>query len=343
LGVTAALAIEGATVRFDDVAALAGVDLSVARGEVVAVLGPSGSGKSTLLRAVAGLQQLDTGTISLGGRDLTGVPPHRRGVGLMFQDHALFPHRDVAGNVGFGLRMQGRPAPEVATRVSALLDLVDLPGFHHRRVQTLSGGEQQRVALARALAPEPEVLLLDEPLGALDRTLREHLVTELRSLFTRLGLTVVAVTHDHAEAFSIADRVVVMDAGQVLQEGTPARVWERPRTRRVAQLLGFANIVDVEVVAGQAVTAWGTVSLADVPDGPATVLIPPAAVRLGGSTDGVRGTVVACTFAGDRTSVRVDVDGAPLLDALLPTGAAPGPGEVTYISIKADAAVLLGP
>lgn len=342
MGVTAALSVQGATVRFGEVTALAGVDLAVERGEVVAVLGPSGSGKSTLLRSVAGLQALTAGTVLLGGRNLAGVPPHRRGVGLMFQDHALFPHRDVAGNVAFGLRMQGRPAPEVATRVEALLELVELPGFGHRRIHTLSGGEQQRVALARALAPEPEVLLLDEPLGALDRTLREHLVNELRALFTRLGLTVVAVTHDQAEAFSIADRVAVMDGGGILQEGTPARVWGQPATRRVAQLLGFANVVDVDVVAGRSSTPWGELSLEGAPDGAATVLIRPAGVRLNRSTDGVAGTVVACTFAGDRTSVRVDVDGAPPLDALVPTSAAPSVGEVVHLAIDADAAVTLG-
>lgn len=339
---TSLLSIQGATVRFGGKVALDGIDLSVARGEVVAVLGPSGSGKSTLLRVVAGLQQLDAGTVLLGGRDLAGVPPHRRGVGLMFQDHALFPHRDVAGNIAFGLRMQGRPPREVAVRVQELLELVDLEGFGHRRIQTLSGGEQQRVALARALAPQPEVLLLDEPLGALDRTLREHLATELRALFTRLGLTVVAVTHDQGEAFSLADRVVIMDAGTILQAGTPASVWDRPLTGRVAQLLGFANIVEVDVVAGRAATPWGEISLSMAADGVATVLIRPSGVRLGAPAGGVRGTAIACTFAGDRTTVRVGVDGAPPIDALVPTGAAPLPGEMVRISIDADATVLLG-
>jgi thiamine transport system ATP-binding protein len=238
--------------------------------------------------------------------------------------------------------MQGRPTNEVTARVGTLLDLVDLPGYGHRRIQTLSGGEQQRVALARALAPEPDVLLLDEPLGALDRTLREHLVGELRALFTHLGLTVVAVTHDHGEAFSLADRVVVMDAGAVLQEGTPAHVWGHPRSRRVAQLLGFANIVDVQVEGGQARTPWGAICVPQAPDGVATVLIRPAGVRLDGPPGAAQGAVVACTFAGDRTTVRVEVDGALPIDALVATSAAPGPGDVVRLSIDPDAAVLLG-
>ncbi|MFZ6002822.1 MAG: ABC transporter ATP-binding protein [Actinomycetota bacterium] len=337
----AAVEVEGATVRFGAVVALDHVDLSVRRGEVVAVLGPSGSGKSTLLRAIAGLQPLDGGTIALGGRNMEGVPPHKRGVGLMFQDHALFPHRDVAGNIAFGLRMQRRPQSQTLERVERLLEMVDLEGFGRRRVQSLSGGEQQRVALARALAPEPAVLLLDEPLGALDRTLRDHLVAELRALFSTLGLTVVAVTHDQNEAFSLADRVAVMDAGSVLQSGAPADLWERPRSKRVARLLGFANLIDVQVVGGRANTPWGELRLA-VPDGPATALIRPAGISLD-APGGVGATAVATTFLGDRTTVKVAVDGAPPLEALVSTGSAPGPGQHVTVAIDPAAVVPLAP
>lgn len=232
------LDVVDATVRFGGAVALEALDLHLDAGDVAVVLGPSGSGKSTLLRAIAGLQPLDRGQVLLGGVDQRGVPSHRRGVGLMFQEHALFPHRDVAGNIGFGLRMQKRPGAEIARRVAELLEMVDLPGFGDRPIHTLSGGEQQRVALARALAPEPAVLLLDEPLGALDRILREGLTNELRALFGRLDLTVVAVTHDHAEAFALADRLLVIDRGRALQSGVADEVRRRPASERVAQLLG---------------------------------------------------------------------------------------------------------
>jgi thiamine transport system ATP-binding protein len=341
--VSAPVALEGATVRFGATVALDHVDLAVADGEVVAVLGPSGSGKSTMLRAVAGLQRLDEGRVRLDGRDVTDVPPHRRGVGLMFQDHALFPHQDVAGNVAFGLRMQGLPARQIVPRVAELLELVDLPGFGPRSIATLSGGEQQRVALARALAPEPAVLLLDEPLGALDRTLREHLLAELRSLFTRLGLTVVAVTHDQGEAFSLADRVVVMDAGRVLQAGPPAELWDAPASRRVARLLGFANLVDVSVLGGRARTPWGEVGVPGWADGAATLLIRPAAVRLGAPGGGVAGVVASATFAGERTTVRISVDGAPPLEAEVPSITMPRPGQAVAVTIAASGVVPLAP
>jgi len=228
---------------YDDVAALDGVDLDVAAGSVVSVLGPSGSGKSTLLRVVAGLEPSASGTVFWADEDLTRVPPHRRRFGLMFQDHALFPHRDVGDNVGFGLRMQRLPRAEVERRAGAALARVGLAGFDHRRVHELSGGEQQRVALARAIAPEPRLLMLDEPLGSLDRELRDRLMVELRTLFVELGLTALFVTHDHDEAFAIADRVVIMRAGSIEQYGLPEQVWQHPATEFTARFLGFVNTV----------------------------------------------------------------------------------------------------
>ncbi len=214
--------------------------------EVVCVLGPSGSGKSTLLRAIAGLEVPAAGSVRWDGDDLTGIAPHRRHFGLMFQDHALFPHRDVLGNVEFGLRMQHLPAAAVNSEARGALARVGLAGFEHRRVRELSGGEQQRVALARALAPDPRLLMLDEPLGSLDRELRERLAAELRSLFVSLGVTALFVTHDQDEAFALADRVVVMRAGRIEQVGPPEEVWRRPATEFTARFLGFANVVDVE-------------------------------------------------------------------------------------------------
>lgn len=258
------LTLESATVRFGRRTALDAVDLEVADHEIVCVLGPSGSGKSTLLRVVAGLQPLDGGRVLLDGADQAGVPVHRRGLGLMFQDHQLFPHRDVGANVAFGLRMHGAARAERERKVEGLLGLVGLPGAGRRAVAALSGGEQQRVALARALAPSPKLLMLDEPLGQLDRSLRERLVVELRTLFGRLGTTVLAVTHDQGEAFALADRVVVMRDGRIAQAGTPMEVWQRPASAFVARFLGFDNVVDAEVTGAVADTAWGKVA---VPEG----------------------------------------------------------------------------
>lgn len=232
------LRIEDIAVRFGTQAALDGVTLELAEGEVVAVLGPSGSGKSTLLRVVAGLQRPDHGRILLDGRDLASVPPHRRGIGMVFQDHALFHHRDVAGNVAFGPRMRGDPPDSIERRVRELLDLVGLPGFDNRSLATLSGGELQRVALARALAPEPRVLLLDEPLGSLDRRLRDRLLADLERLFAELEVTALYVTHDQAEAFALGDRVSVLRDGRIAQTATPDALWARPADEDIARFLG---------------------------------------------------------------------------------------------------------
>ena len=234
------LRLDHVSVRHDDATtdALHDVSIELAAGEVLAVLGSSGSGKSTLLRAIVGLDALSAGRVLLDGADLTGVPTHRRGIGLMFQDHVLFPHLDVADNVAFGLRMQRVARPAREHRVAELLDLVGLAGFGDRAVTSLSGGERQRVALARALAPEPAVLLLDEPMGSLDRSLRERLVDDLGALFDELGTTAVMVTHDHVEATALGDRLVVLDAGVIVQQGTPQSVAAAPLDTHIARLMG---------------------------------------------------------------------------------------------------------
>lgn len=219
------------------------VDLDVAPGEVVAILGPSGCGKSSLLRAVAGLEPVAGGRVLWDGADVAGVPVHRRGFGLMFQDGQLFAHRDVAGNVEYGLRMQRVPRAQRRARVAELLDVVGLPGSGARSVATMSGGERQRVALARALAPQPGLLLLDEPLSALDRALRERLAADLRSALVETGTTALFVTHDHDEAFTVADRVAVMSGGRLLQVDSPARLWSAPAGREVAEFLGYQAFV----------------------------------------------------------------------------------------------------
>ena len=238
------LGLEDVRVSFDGTGALAGVKLEVASGETLALLGPSGCGKTTLLRAVAGLQPLDAGRITVDGDDLAGVPPHARRIGLMFQDHVLFPHKDVTGNVAFGMRMAGATGAEISQRVRELLDLVGLPNAGARAVQTLSGGEQQRVALARALAPAPRALLLDEPLGSLDGPLRDRLVEDLRTLFDHLGLTVLYVTHDVGEAFALGHRVAVMRDGRIVQVATPDDLWTRPADVWVARFLGLRNVLE---------------------------------------------------------------------------------------------------
>ncbi len=328
---TTLLELDGVRVRFDDPPhrALDGVDLAVGEHQTVCVLGPSGSGKSTLLRAVAGLQPLAAGTVRLAGHDQAGVPAHRRGVGLMFQDHQLFPQHDVGRNIAFGLRVRRTPRARAERRVAELLDLVGLPGAERRPVASLSGGEQQRVALARSLAPGPRLLMLDEPLGALDRTLRERLVVELRQLFRRLGTTVLAVTHDQGEAFALADRVVVMRDGRVAQEGTPAEVWQRPADEFTARFLGFGNVAEAVVRDGVAETPWGEVPVPDgTPAGPCRLLVRPSGVTLTGPEDGTgpRCTVRARTFRGDHVVLLLDPERGPRLEATAPLRSAPPEG-----------------
>ena len=224
------LRVGGVSVRFGDRQVLDAVGLHVPPGEVVCLLGPSGSGKSTLLQVVAGLREPDAGRVSWEGADLAGVPPHRRRFGLVFQDPLLFPHLDVGGNIGYGLRIAGVPRPEVTDRVEDLLGLVELPGYARRSVATLSGGEAQRVALARSLAPRPRLLLLDEPFGALDRELRDRLAVDVRALLHRLGTPAIHVTHDLAEAELVGDRVVrLAELGQAFgrASGRPAAPGEQ--------------------------------------------------------------------------------------------------------------------
>jgi thiamine transport system ATP-binding protein len=309
------LRVEGVTVRFDGSAAVDGASLEVDRGEIVAVLGPSGSGKTTLLRVVAGLQAPDSGRVLLDGVDLAGTAPHRRGIGLVFQDHALFPHRDVAGNVSFGLRMRGDPPGRVAGRTAEVLDLVGLTGFEHRSVGLLSGGEQQRVALARALAPEPRVLLLDEPLGSLDRRLRDRLLEDLGQLFDELGVTAMYVTHDQTEAFTLGDRVAVMRTGGVVQVATPDALWSHPADADVARFLGLANVDGGEVVRPEAVT-----------------------VRV--SPDG-NGTVESAVRTGPLVRLRVALDDGRALEAAVAAVDHPAPGDRVDVTIDPEGIVRL--
>ena len=238
--------IEGLTKRFGAITAVDGIDLEIRRGELCALLGGSGCGKTTLLRMLAGFETPDSGRIVIDGQDMTGVPPYRRPVNMMFQSYALFPHMDVAANVGYGLRRDGVAAPEIAKRVAEALEQVKLADHAARRPAQLSGGQRQRVALARALVKRPKLLLLDEPLAALDRKLREGTRFELVRLQEELGLTFVMVTHDQEEAMSMATRLAVMNAGRVAQTGTPHEIYERPATRFVADFIGIANILQAD-------------------------------------------------------------------------------------------------
>src|SRR5690606_24218116 len=236
------LLVKDLTVRFGETVAVDDVTLELPRGQVLAVLGPSGCGKSTLLRAIAGLEHLDDGTVSVDGQDLAGVPTHKRGFALMFQDGQLFQHLSVGDNIAYPLRLRGVPAARRRARVTELLELVGLPGYADRRPATLSGGEQQRVALARSLAAEPRLLLLDEPLSALDRSLRERLAADLREIRVATGTTALFVTHDHGEAFTIADQVAVMFRGRVGQQGPTLEVWRSPVDEEVARFLGYRRV-----------------------------------------------------------------------------------------------------
>jgi thiamine transport system ATP-binding protein len=285
------------------------VSLDVAPGERLALLGPSGAGKSTILRVVAGLQQPSTGRVLLDERDVTHVPPHRRGIGLVFQDAALFPHRDVAGNVGFGPRVAGLDVEERARRVRDALELVGLGGTGRRDVTTLSGGEAQRIALARALAPRPAVLLLDEPLGALDGPLRLRLQNDLRALFEQLALTVVHVTHDVGEAFALGDRVAVLRAGCLAQVAAPDELWARPADDWVARFLGMRNVTR---------------------NGDRATILRPEAVRV---TSGADAVVVSADRDGPVVRLRLLRDDGSELDAVAVGVDAPAVGARVGVDV----------
>ena len=238
------LRLRGVTRRFGEVTAVAGIDLDIYRGELFALLGGSGSGKTTLLRMLAGFERPDSGTITLDGEDLLAMPPYERPVNMMFQSYALFPHMTVAENIAYGLRREGLPRAEIAARVAEALELVQLVGLERRRPAALSGGQRQRVALARCLVKRPKLLLLDEPLGALDKSLREATQFELVNIQERTGTTFIMVTHDQEEAMTMASRIAVMAEGRLAQVGTPAEVYEYPASRFVAAFLGTANIFE---------------------------------------------------------------------------------------------------
>ncbi len=346
----APLELTGVTVTYGPYDAVRDLDLRANAGEVLCVLGPSGCGKSTLLRAVAGLEPSRTGTIRLDDRQLDGLRPDQRDVGLMFQDHALFPHRTVADNVAFGPRMRGLDRRSVADRVDDALRLVDLTDLAGRRITELSGGEQQRVALARAVAPRPKLLMLDEPLGSLDRALQARLLDDLTRVFSELGTTVLHVTHDQQEALAVADRVAVMRAGRVEQLGSPDELWRGPRTAFVARFLGLEHVVRLTVRDGVADSPWGPLAVPGTRDGDHDVVLLPEALRVIDAGEprrddelAVTGRIVGRRFAGDHLRVTVDPGTGPTLTVPVWRGSVPEPGSDLELALDPQAARILEP
>ncbi len=356
------LRIEGVAKRFAPgvPAAVDGVSLDIAAGEFFALLGPSGCGKTTLLRMLAGFETPDEGRILIDGVDMAGVPPYRRPVNMMFQSYALFPHMTAAANVGFGLKQDGVPAAEREARVAAMLDLVKLARLAGRKPHQLSGGERQRVALARALAQEPKLVLLDEPLAALDRKLREETRFELVRIQQRVGITFLMVTHDQEEAMSMASRIAVMAQGRIVQLGTPQEIYETPANRFVADFIGGVNLFEGRVLRAQggllevecaeagttlfvehgALPAGSAVAVAVRPE--KLVLAPPA-----GAVNRLQGRVRGAAYRGEASTYEVELAGGKLLRVTLVNAArrAPpyGAGEAVALAFAPAAAVVLAP
>ena len=312
------LEIDDLTVRYGATTAVDEVSLRLDPGQVLAVLGPSGCGKSTLLRAVAGLEPPTAGAIRFGGDDLAGVPTHRRGFALMFQDGQLFAHLSVSRNVEYALRLRREPAARREEQVTGLLALVGLEGYGDRLPGSLSGGERQRVALARALAVRPRLLLLDEPLSSLDRTLRQRLAGDLRAILTEAGTTALMVTHDHEEAFAVADRMAVMREGRLVQHGPVAQVWERPADAETALFLGYARVLEGEA-------ARRLLALAQR-SGPGAVAVRRSALRLDPAGQ-LEARVLSTTAAPEQVRLVVEADGIGTVDAVAAPGTAPVPGD----------------
>ena len=340
------------TKRFDDVVAVDRLSLEIESGSFFALLGPSGCGKTTTLRMIGGFEQPTSGTIYLGAREVSGLPAYKRDVNTVFQSYALFPHMSVRDNVAFGLKMDRVKRQETSRRVNEALALVGLEDYGDRTPAQLSGGQQQRVAVARALVKRPAVLLLDEPLGALDLKLRQRLQVELSQIHREVGTTFVYVTHDQEEAMSMADRIAVMNLGVIEQLGTPFEIYRRPASRFVADFIGDANFLDVHVDGEGAVLADGT----RIPcrgtsrNGAATLMIRPESLRIGSgdsATAAVRGRAVQSSFLGTRVRVAVESPACPvpLMVAVHGEGPASVPAEDTEVTVSwsPEDAILLDP
>ena len=359
-GVVSDLRIEGVGKRFGDKVVLDGISFAAPRGEILALLGPSGSGKTTLLRIVAGFETADSGSIRWGDERIDRLRPEKRDFGMVFQHYALFPHMSVGENVAFGLEARKVPKREIPARVAAALGRVDLAGFEKRRVGEISGGQQQRVALARALAPEPRVLLLDEPLSNLDPTLRERTRRELAQTLRRIGITTLLVTHEQEEAFDLGDRVALLHRGRLDQIGTPRELYRKPATRFVASFMGRASFVRVDivdarekpspmiVVSGPGLWPGATLSLAQGgfrSREKADLWLRPEMLELAESVEQpplLSGSLLAVRFSGAVSYATVALPTGEEIEVLLP-GEAPALGETVSLVLKAGAKPWLFP
>jgi putative spermidine/putrescine transport system ATP-binding protein len=343
----AAVRIEACGKTFaDGTRALEAATLEIARGETLVLLGPSGCGKTTMLRIIAGLEQPDAGgKVLFDGRDMTAVPIERRNVGMVFQSYALFPNMTVSENIGYGLKIRGVPAKERAERVAELVALTNISGLENRRIDQLSGGQRQRVALARAVAIRPGILLLDEPLTALDAALRDRLRGELNRLLRALGITTIYVTHDQSEAMELGDRVVVMQKGAIAQIGSPREIYFTPQGRFVAEFIGAANIVEAAIENGHLVLPGGRLPVQCDADMPAAVaMIRPETIRVTVAGDApLSGTIDSVSFIGDRQRLVISGASNRLLTVDAPNTVQASSGERIGLSISPDAIRLLPP
>ncbi len=344
----AGLEIRKITKSFAGQPVLRGISFQQNQGEILALLGPSGSGKTTLLEIIAGLQDPDSGDCLWNRESLLGVPPHLRSFGLMFQDYMLFPHKNVRDNVAFGLKMAGNPPPAAKARVEEVLRLVGLAGFEDRDVSTLSGGEQQRVALARSLAPEPRLVMLDEPLGALDRAIRERLVGDLREILKKASQTALYVTHDQEEAFRVADRVVILGGGTAAQIGTPQEIYYHPGSPYVARFLGMDNLLEGEAERNSRGsllrTKIGEWQVQGAYQGSGTVLLRPdrVGICLNEEDSGavLKGKVRASTFSGSALQIELEISQDRIRFSIPDPGLeVPYPGSSLSVCFDPDSAL----
>ena len=330
----------------DGTRALEPATLDIARGETLVLLGPSGCGKTTMLRIIAGLEVPDSGgRVLFDGKDMTAVPIERRNVGMVFQSYALFPNMTVSDNIGYGLKIRGIAAKERAARVAELVALTNISGLENRRIDQLSGGQRQRVALARAVAIRPGILLLDEPLTALDAALRDRLRSELNRLLRALGITTIYVTHDQSEAMELGDRVVVMQKGAIAQIGTPREIYFTPKSRFVAEFIGAANIVEAAMEDGHLVLPGGRQPIHGDMDMPTAVaMIRPETIRVtAAESASLSGIIDSVSFIGDRQRLVVSGASNRLLTVDAPNTVQVRPGERIGLSISPDAVRLLPP
>jgi spermidine/putrescine transport system ATP-binding protein len=338
--------LDSVTKRFDDVLAVDDLSLEIEPGQFFALLGPSGCGKTTTLRMIGGFEEPSEGTIYLGDREVTGLPPYKRDVNTVFQTYALFPHLTVFENVAFGLRRRGIRGSQLSGRVGEILELVDLAGFERRKPRQLSGGQQQRIALARALVNRPRVLLLDEPLGALDLKLRKQMQLELKLIQSELAITFVHVTHDQEEAMTMADTIAVMNRGRIEQLGPPAELYEQPRTPFVAGFLGVSNLLAGTVGADGTVRLDGGAVIAVVPSaltgrsGRISVGVRPEKLRIGPGQNTLEGTVFERAYVGVSTQYVVDTPAGRLVvyvQNVEPGAGLAAPGDPITVSFDAEA------